>query len=70
MLATRLGGDRAAIAAVRQALDGFAHDLLDPAGPPALVVATQAARAANDGVISLADARAAWETARRYSLPD
>jgi hypothetical protein len=70
MLATRLGGDRAAIAAVRQALDGFAHDLLDPAGPPALVVATQAARAANDGVISLADARAAWEIARRYSLPD
>ena len=47
-----------------------AHDLLDPSGPPALVVATQAARAANDGAISLADARAAWETARRYSLPD
>jgi len=70
MLATRLGGDRAALAAMRQALEGFAHDLLDPAGPPALVVATQAARAANDGVISLADARAAWETARRYSLPD
>ena len=70
MLATRLGGDRAALAAVRQALDGFAHDLLDPSGPPALVVATQAARAANDGVITLADARAAWETARRYSLPD
>jgi len=70
MLATRLGGDRAAIAAVRQALDGFAHDLLDPTGPPALIVATQAARAANDGVITLIDARAAWETARRYSLPD
>jgi hypothetical protein len=33
-------------------------------------VATQAARAANDGVIALADARTAWETARRYSLPD
>ena len=70
MLATRLGGDRAALAAMRQALEGFAHDLVDPAGPPALVVATQAARAANDGVITLADARAAWETARRYSLPD
>jgi len=70
MLATRLGGDRAAIAAMRQALDGVAHDLLDPAGPPALVVAIQAARAANDGVIALADARAAWEIARRYSLPD
>ena len=70
MLATRLGGDRAALAAMRQALDGFAHELLDPSGPPALVVATQAARAANDGVITLADARAAWEAARRYSLPD
>jgi len=70
MLATRLGGDRAAIAAMRQAFEGFALDLADPAGPPALVVATQAARAANDGTITLADARAAWETARRYSLPD
>jgi hypothetical protein len=70
MLATRLGGDRAALVAMRQALDGVAHDLLDPSGPPALVVATQAARAANDGLISLADARAAWEIARRYSLPD
>jgi hypothetical protein len=70
MLATRLGGDRAALAAMRQALEGFGHELPDPPGPPALVVATQAARAANDGVMTLADARAAWETARRYSLPD
>ena len=70
MLATRLGGDQTAIAAMRQALDGSADDLLDPAGPPALVVATQAARAANDGVITSADARTAWETALRYSLPD
>ena len=70
MLATRLGGDRAALAAMRQALEGFAHDLPDPAGPPTLVAATQAARAANDGAITLDDARAAWEAARRYSLPD
>lgn len=70
MLATRLGGDRAAIAAARQGLEGLAHELADPAGPPALVAATQAARAANDGTIALADARAAWETARRFSLPD
>jgi hypothetical protein len=70
MLATRLGGDQAAIAAMRRALDGGADELLDPAGPSALVVATQAARAANDGVITLADARTAWETALRYSLPD
>ena len=70
MLATRLGGDRAAIAAMRQALAGPDPELNDPAGPPTLVAATQAARAANDGAISLDDARAAWEAARRYSLPD
>jgi hypothetical protein len=70
MLATRLGGDRAAIAAMRQALAGASPELQDPAGPPALVAATQAARAASDGAISLDDARAAWEAARRYSLPD
>jgi hypothetical protein len=70
MLATRLGGDRAAIAAMRQALAGPDSELNDPAGPPTLVAATQAARAANDGPISLDDARAAWEAARRYSLPD
>jgi hypothetical protein len=70
MLATRLGGDRAAIAAMRQALAGPGPELNDPAGAPALVAATQAARAANDGAISLDEARAAWEAARRYSLPD
>jgi len=70
MLATRLGGDRAAIAAMRQALDGPGPELNDPAGPAALVAATMAARAAKDGTISLDDARAAWEAARRYSLPD
>jgi len=43
--------------------------LADPVGPPALVEATQAARAANDGKITLADARAAWDVARRYTLP-
>jgi hypothetical protein len=70
MLATRLGGDRAAATAMRQALAGPGPELHDPAGPPALVAATQAARAANDGLISLDDARAAWDAARRYSLPD
>jgi hypothetical protein len=70
MLATRLGGDRAALAAMRQALAGPSPELQDPAGPPALAAATQAARAASDGAIPLDDARAAWEAARRYSLPD
>jgi hypothetical protein len=70
MLATRLSGDGAAIAAMRQALAGPGPELDDPSGPPALVAATQAARAANDGAIAIEDARAAWEAARRYSLPD
>ena len=70
MLAMRLGGDPAAIAAMRQALDGAGPDLGDPDGPPALVAAVQAARGANDGTIPLDAARAAWQAARRYSLPD
>ncbi len=69
MLAVRLGGDGAANSAMKAALSSELADLPDPAGPPALVEAAQAARAANDGAISLADARAAWDIARRYALP-
>jgi len=70
MLATRLGGDREAVTAMRQALAGPGLILPDPVGPPALLLALQAARGANDGTLSLDDARAAWATAERYSLPD
>ncbi len=70
MLAVKLGGDGAANAAMNAALLSALADLPDPAGPPALVAAAQAARAANGGAISVADARAAWDIARRYALPD
>ena len=37
-------------------------------GPDSLVNAVKSARAANNGAISIADARAAAEVARRYAL--
>ncbi len=70
MLAVKQSGDGAAHSAMSAALSSALADLPDPAGPPALVEATRAARAANDGVISISDARAAWDVARRYALPD
>ncbi len=70
MLAVKQGGDDAATSAMKAALSSALADLPDPSGPPALVEATQAARAANNGAISLSDARAAWDVARRYALPD
>jgi hypothetical protein len=42
---------------------------MDVTGPPALIEAIRAARVANNGSISIEDARAAAETARRYALP-
>ncbi|THD50189.1 MAG: hypothetical protein E7774_00140 [Bradyrhizobium sp.] len=68
MLAVRLGGDRAALAAIREALAGHGPYLADLAGPPSLVAAIDAARGAG-GAISLADAQSAWEVASRYTLP-
>ena len=41
----------------------------DPSGPPELVAALQATRAAMDGTLSSADAAAAWKAARRYAAP-
>jgi hypothetical protein len=70
MLAVKLSGDGAANSAMSAALAGALADLPDPDRPPALTQATQAARAANGGAISIAQARAAWEIARRYALPD
>jgi hypothetical protein len=70
MLAVKQSGDGAANSAMSAALSSALADLPDPAGPPALVEAARAARAANDGVISISDARAAWDVARRYALPD
>jgi hypothetical protein len=70
MLAIRLGGDRASLAAMRAALAGSGPTLAEPPGASALADAMEAARGANDGPITLADAREAWEIALRYSLPD
>jgi len=70
MLAVKMSGDGVAVSAMEAALSSALADLPDPSGPPALVEAAQAARAANDGAISLADARAAWDVARRYAFPD
>jgi hypothetical protein len=70
MLAVKQSGDGAANSAMSAALAGALADLPDPDRPPALTQATQAARAANGGAISIAQARAAWEIARRYALPD
>jgi hypothetical protein len=56
-------------AAIRERLAKDSGDLSDVAGPPALASAIKAARAANNGAISIQDARAAAEIARRYALP-
>jgi hypothetical protein len=56
-------------AAMRERLAKDSGDLTDVAGPAALASAIKAARAANNGAISVQDARAAAEVARRYALP-
>jgi len=54
-------------AAMRGRLANESGDLADVSGPAALVSAVKAARAANNGAISIAEARAAAEIARRYA---
>jgi hypothetical protein len=61
--------DEAARAAMRDRLVHGSGELADVEGPPALVEAVKAARAANGGSISIEDARAAAEIADRYALP-
>jgi hypothetical protein len=61
--------DDNAQAALRDRLAYGSGELTDVTGPPALIEAIRAARAANNGSISIEDARAAAETARRYALP-
>ena len=68
MLAIAFADDDAQ-AALRDRLADGSGELTDVAGPPALIEAIKAARAANNGSISLDEARAAAETARRYALP-
>ncbi|MGH6798692.1 MAG: hypothetical protein ACREDI_09975, partial [Roseiarcus sp.] len=61
--------DDDARAAMRDCLASGSGELTDIDGPAALVEAVKAACAANDGPISIEDALAAAETARRYALP-
>ncbi len=61
--------DEDAQAAMRDRLAKGSGDLSDVSGPAELVEAVKAARAANNGPISIDDARAAAEIARRYALP-
>ena len=61
--------DDDAQAAMLERLANGSGELTDINGPPALVEAVKAARAANNGPISIEDARDAAETALRYALP-
>jgi hypothetical protein len=61
--------DDDAQAAMRDRLAKGSGELSDIGGPAELVEALKAARAANNGPISIEDARAAAEIARRYALP-
>ena len=61
--------DDDAQAALRSRLTEGAGELADVAGPPALIAAIRAARAANNGSIPIEDARAAAAVADRYALP-
>jgi hypothetical protein len=61
--------DDNAQAALRDRLAYGSGELTDINGPTALIEAIRAARAANNGSISIDDARAAAEVARRYALP-
>jgi len=61
--------DSNAQAALRDRLVYGSGELTDVTGPPALIEAIRAARAANNGSLSIDDARVAGEIAQRYALP-
>jgi hypothetical protein len=68
MQAVAFADDDAQAAMLERLADG-SGELTEIKGPPALVEAVKAARVANNGPISIDDARAAAETALRYALP-
>jgi len=68
MLALGQSGDAEAVAGVDQLLATKEGLLADPAAPPALVAAVRATRASSEGVLTVADAIAARDVARRYQL--
>jgi len=67
MLAVAFADDEAR-AVMQKRLASDAQELSDVDGPEALVRAVKSARAANNGPISAADARAAEAIARRYAI--
>ena len=68
MQAVAFADDDAQAAMLERLADG-SGELTEIKGPPALVEAVKAARVANNGAISIEEARAAAETALRYALP-
>jgi hypothetical protein len=68
MQAVAFADDDAQAAMLERLADG-SGELTEIQGPPALVEAVKAARVANNGPISIDEARAAAETALRYALP-
>jgi hypothetical protein len=68
MLALGQSGDGDAAAGMDLLLTGQDGALADPPGPPALVAALRATRAANGGALTIAETIAAREVARRYQL--
>ena len=68
MQALAFADDDAQAAMLERLADG-SGELTEIKGPPALVEAVKAARVANNGPISIDEARAAAETALRYALP-
>ena len=68
MQAVAFADDDAQAAVLDRLADG-SGELTEIKGPPALVEAIEAARVANNGPISIDEARAAAETALRYALP-
>jgi len=69
MLALGQSGDDEAVAAMDLLLTAQDRLLADPPGPPTLVAAVRAARAASADALTVAELLAAREVARRYLLP-
>jgi hypothetical protein len=69
MLALGQGRDEEAAVAMDALLAGQERLLPDPPGPPSLVAAVRATRAADAEALTIAELIAAREAARRYQLP-
>jgi len=69
MLALGQSRDEEAAAAMDALLAGQERLLPDPVGPPALVAALRATRAADNEALTIAELVAARDVARRYQLP-